>query len=221
MLRWNSELRQKNGKKLFGQKFRENIWHTSKSKKQTLEVVSNTSQTKYKPFRHGLPQTLRRSFGGKQQQQPLPRKGTTSQYSKRRHNNGNQNSYGYGYGKCKPGNLTQQSAISLCSSSGGFETHTSLHKKLILCKKNSKCAVSRKIEKLYRKPGNSNKRHINFLVSRGLYNTVSRNSSTEKHSKLYQIKSARKGSSTEGNSQDVEQGSHCRDPKPLGRRIYQ
>ena len=36
-----------------------------------------------------------------------------------------------------------------------------------------------------------------------------------------QIKSRRKDSSTEGNSQDVEQGSHCGDPKPLGRGIYQ
>ena len=71
------------------------------------------------PLRHGLPQTPRRSFGGQQQQKLLLRKGTASQYSKKRYNNGNQNSYGYGYGKYKPGNLVQQSTISLCSSSGG------------------------------------------------------------------------------------------------------
>ena len=53
MLREDSELLQKSDKNLFGKKFRENIWHTSKSKKQTLEMLSNTLRTKYKPFRHG------------------------------------------------------------------------------------------------------------------------------------------------------------------------
>ena len=134
-------LLQKNGKNLFGKKFRENIWHTSKSKKQTLEMLSNTSRKKYKPFHHGLPQTPRR-----QQQKLLLRKGTTSQYSKKRYNNGNQNSYGYGYHKYKPGNLVQQSEISLCSSSGWSKTHTSLHKKLILCNKNSKCALAGRLK---------------------------------------------------------------------------
>ena len=47
---------------LFRKEFREIIRHTSKSKKQTLEMLSNTSQTKYKPFRHGLPQTPMEEF---------------------------------------------------------------------------------------------------------------------------------------------------------------
>ena len=51
ILREDSELLQKNDKNLFGKKFREN--HISKSKKQTLEMLSNTSRTKHKPFRHG------------------------------------------------------------------------------------------------------------------------------------------------------------------------
>ena len=72
----------------------------------------------------------------------------TSQYSKKRYYNGNQNCYGYGYGEYKPGNPVQQNGFSLCSLSGGSTTHTFLHKKLILCKKNSKCAVSRKVKKL-------------------------------------------------------------------------
>ena len=77
MLKEDSELFQMNNKNLFGKKFRENIWDTSKSKKQTLKMLSNTSQTKWKPFRHGLPQTPRRRFGGQQQQNLLLRKGTT------------------------------------------------------------------------------------------------------------------------------------------------
>ena len=97
MLREDSELLQKYDRNLFGRKIRENILHTSKSKKQTLEMLLNTSRTKCKPFRHGLPEIRRRSFGGQQQQKLLLRKGTTSQYSKKRYNNGNQNSYGYGY----------------------------------------------------------------------------------------------------------------------------
>ena len=98
--------------------------------------------------------------------------------------------------------------------------HTSLHKELILCKKNSKCAVSRKVEKLYRELENSDKRHRNSVVSRGLYNGVSQNSSTEKHSKLSQIKLGRNDSSAERNSRDVEQESHSRNPKQLERGIY-
>ena len=200
MLREDSELLQKNDKNLFGKKFRENIWHTSKSKKQTFEMLSNTSPIKYKTFCHGLPQTPRRSFGGQQQQKLLLRKGTTSQYSKKRDNNVNQTSYGYGYGNYKAGNPVQQSGISLYISSGGSKTHTYLHKKLILCKKNSKCAVSRKVKKLYRELECSDKRYRNYVVSRGLYNTISKSSSTEKHPKISQIKSRKKDSSTEGNS---------------------
>ena len=44
MLREKSDLLQKNDKILSGEKFRENIWHTSKSKKKTLEMLPNTSQ---------------------------------------------------------------------------------------------------------------------------------------------------------------------------------
>ena len=77
MLREDSELLQMNNKNLFGKKFRENIWDTSKSKKQTLKMLSNTSRTKWKPFRHGLHQTPRRRFGGQQQQNLLLRKVTT------------------------------------------------------------------------------------------------------------------------------------------------
>ena len=84
-------------------------------------MLSNTSRTIYKPFRQGLPQTPRRSFGG-QQQQKLLRKGAMSQYSKKRYNNnGNENSYGYKYDKYKPVNLVQQSGLPLCSSSGGYK----------------------------------------------------------------------------------------------------
>ena len=90
-----------------------------------------------------------------------------------------------------------------------------------MCKKNPKCAVSGKVKKLYRELENSDKRHRNSVISRRLYNTIPQNFSTEKHPKLSQIKSGRKDTSTKGNSQDVEQGSHCRDPKPLGRGIYQ
>ena len=223
MLREDSELLQVNDKNLFENKFRENICHTSKPKKQTTEMLSNISQTKHKPFCHDLPQTPRRSFGGKQQQKHLLRLGTTSQYSKKRYNSGNQNSYGYGYGKYKAGNIVQQSGIFLCSSSGGSKTHfyTSLHKKLILCKKNFNCAISRKVKQLYRELENSDKPYINSVVITELCRSISQNSPTEKHPKLSQIKPGRKDSSTKGNSRDVEQDSKCRDLKPLGMGIYQ
>ena len=100
MPREYSELLQKNEKNFFGEKFRENIRHSSRSKKQTLEMLSNTSLIKYKAFCHGLSQIPGSSFGGQQQQKLLFGKETTPQYSEKRYNNnGNQNSYGYGYGK--------------------------------------------------------------------------------------------------------------------------
>ena len=149
MLREDSELLQKNGNNLSGKRFRENIWHISKSKGQTIEMLSNTSRTKYQPFRCSLSQTPR-----------------------------SQNSYGYRYGKYKPGNLVQEIDIYLCSSTGGSKTHTSLHKKLILCKKNSKFTVSRNVIKICKELENYDKRHRNSVVSRGLNNTISQNSST-------------------------------------------
>ena len=184
-------------------------------------MLSNTLQTKCKLFHHSFPQTSRRSFGGQQQQKFLLRKWTTSQYSKKWYNDGNQNSYGYRYGKYNLENPVQQSGISSSSSSEGSKTHTSLHKKFIPCKKNSKHAVSKKVKKLYRELEDSDKWHKNSFVNGGLCNTVLQDSLTEKHPKLSQIQSGRKDSSTEGNSRDVEQGSHCRDSKLLGRAIYQ
>ena len=65
----SKKILQENGNNLFRKKF--------KSKKQTLEMLPKTSRTKYKPFRHSLPQTPKRSFGGQQQQKLLLRKGTT------------------------------------------------------------------------------------------------------------------------------------------------
>ena len=65
----------------------------------------------------------------------------------------------------------------LISSSGGSKTHTYLYKKLILWKKNFKCVVSRKVEKPNRNLESSDKRHRNSVLSKGLYNTISRNSS--------------------------------------------
>ena len=136
MLREDSQLLQKNDNNLFRKRFRGNIWHTFKSKKQTIEMLPKTSQAKYKPFRpsRSSPDTekeFRRATATKASSQER----NDVQYSKKRCNNGKQNSYGYGYGKYKPGNLVQKSGISLCSSSGGSKTNTSLHKKLILCKK--------------------------------------------------------------------------------------
>ena len=144
-------------------------------------------------------------------------------FEKKRYNSGNQNSYGYGYGKYKAGNIVQQSGIFLCSSSGGSKTHfyTSLHKKLILCKKKFNCAISRKVKQLYRELENSDKRYINSVVITELCKSISQNSPTGKHPKLSQIKPRRKDSSAKGNSRDAEQESKCRDLKPLGMGIYQ
>ena len=167
--------------------------------RDVIEYIANKEQTLSPRTSPDTEKGFRRATTTKL----LLRKGKRSQYSKKRYNNDNQNSYGFGYRKYKPGNQVQQSAISLCSSSRESKTHTPLHKKLSLCKKNSKCAVSRKVKKLYRELENSDKRHITSVVSRGLYNTIPRNSSTEKHPKLTQIKSGRKYSSTEGHSRDV------------------
>ena len=75
----------------------------------------------------------------------------------------NINSYGYGYGKYKLGNL-------------------------ILFKKQSKCGVSREVKNLYIEPNDSDKPHRNSVVNVEWHNTISRNSSVEKQSKLFQNK---------------------------------
>ena len=62
MLREDSEFLQKNDENLLGKKFRDNFRHTFKSKKQILDMLSNTSLAKHKFFRHGLPQAPKRSF---------------------------------------------------------------------------------------------------------------------------------------------------------------
>ena len=59
------------------------------------------------------------------------------------------------------------------------------------------------LTKLYRELESSDKRWRNSVVSSGLYNTISRNSSTEKHPTLLEIKSGRKDFSREGNSRDA------------------
>ena len=46
----DSELLQKNDKNLYGKKFCENISHIPKSKKQTLEMLSNTREQHTNPF---------------------------------------------------------------------------------------------------------------------------------------------------------------------------
>ena len=51
--------------------------------------------------------------------------------------------------------------------------HIDPYKKFILCKKNSKCAVSKKVKKRYRELEISDKRHGNSVFSRGSYNAIS------------------------------------------------
>ena len=139
-----------------------------KSNRIHLEQNTNTFATAFHTHRKGVSECSN-------SKRFVLRKRTAAQFSKKRYNNyGTRNSYRYGYGKYKPGNLVQQSEISLCSSSGGSKTHTSLHKKLILCKANSKCAVSRQVKIFFRELENSNKRHRNYIVKLN-------SSSTEKH----------------------------------------
>ena len=186
-------------------------------------MLSNTSQTKYKTFCYGLPQTLRRScfFGG-----------TTLKTSFQQGNN-------VTILKKNDTIMTTKTAMNTNIATINQETlfnkvgfpyvvpvedlkHIYPYiKKPILCRKSSNCAVSRKFKQLYKKLESSAKRYRSSVVTGGLCNTISRNSSIGKQSKLSQIISGRKYYSAEGNSRDVEQGSHCRDPKSLGRGIYQ
>ena len=66
-----------------------------------------------------------------------------------------------------------------------------------------------------------NQEILSALCSCGRRSIISQNSSSEKHRKLSQIKSGRKHSSREANSRMLNKRGHCRDSKPLGRRIYQ
>ena len=123
MLREYSELLHKNDKNLFGIKIRESIRQTSKSKKQTLEMLSNKMQTLSPQSSSDTEEKFRRATTTKL----LIRKEAKLQYSKTQYNNNViQNIYGYGYATYNPGNLVQQNRIFLCSSTGRSKTHISV-----------------------------------------------------------------------------------------------
>ena len=176
MLTEDSELLQKNDKNFSGKNFRENICYTSKSKKQTLEMLSNASQTKYKPFprlREGVSEdnNNKNVLPGKERRHSFPKNDTIMATK-----------IAMDTDMVDVNQETLFNKVDLCSYVvRGSKTHTSLHKKLIMRKKNSKCAVSRKVKKLYRKLENSEKRHRNSVVSGKLYYTILQNSLTEKH----------------------------------------
>ena len=71
-------LLQKNDENLFGKKFRETIWHTSKSKKQTLEMLSNTSQKNTNLFTTAFPRHRedKSFFSGKGQRHSIKKSDT-------------------------------------------------------------------------------------------------------------------------------------------------
>ena len=63
-------------------------------------------------------------------------------------------------------NINQENLFSKVQFpySGESKTHTSLHKKLILCKRNSKSTVSKNVEKLYRELEKSDPNHLNLFI---------------------------------------------------------
>ena len=186
-------------------------------------MLSNTSQTEYKTFCYGLPQTLRRScffrgdniknfFSAREQRHNIQKNDTIMTTKTAMNTN--------------IATINQETLFNKVGFPYVVPVEDLKHiypyiKKPILCRKSSNCAVSRKFKQLYKKLESSAKRYRSSVVTGGLCNTISRNSSIGKQSKLSQIISGRKYYSAEGNSRDVEQGSHCRDPKSLGRGIYQ
>ena len=186
-------------------------------------MLSNTSQTEYKTFCYGLPQTLRRScffwgdniknfFSARKQRHNIQKNDTIMTTKTAMNTN--------------IATINQETLFNKVGFPYVVPVEDLKHiypyiKKPILCRKSSNCAVSRKFKQLYKKLESYAKRYRSSVVTRGLCNTISRNSSIGKQSKLSQIISGRKYYSAERNSRDVEQGSHCRDPKSLGRGIYQ
>ena len=136
-------------------------------------MLSNTSITKYKPFCHSLPQTLRRSFGMHQKKRLLLKKGTTARIRK---------------------NDTKMATKTVINTDMVNINQETLFKKVEFpyIKSLFKCAVSRKVKKIYRELENSDKRLRNSVVSGELYNTTSQNFSTDKHPKLSKIKIRKK-----------------------------
>ena len=74
-------------------------------------MLSDTSRTKYKPFRHGLPRTPKKFWRAKTAEDFCQENNNVRLLKKPRYNNGIQNSDGYGYGKYKPGNLVLQKKL--------------------------------------------------------------------------------------------------------------
>lgn len=181
-------------------------------------MLSNTSQTKYKIFCYGLSQTLRRScffwgdniknfFSAREQRHNIQKNDTIMTTKTAMNTN---------IATINQETLFNKVGFPYVVPVEGLKHVHSYIKKPILCRKSSNCAVSRKFKQLYKKLESSAKRYRSSVVTGGLCNTISRNSSIGKQSKLSQIISGRKYYSQKEIHEMLSKGAIVETPNHLG-----
>ena len=200
---------QQSNKMLFGKKFSKNLVASTKSKKQAIEIFAEKGKKKQKPFQNGPSEEPNRSSEGQHSKFFLDKI-----YGKLRRKifNGNycpaaRRSNGF-RGKTKnKGNLLQLN-VSSFNSNRRSEECSCLGKKLVLCKKSSKLATSRKVWTFFGSVRDTYKGFRNFRNCKGFQDTFSKKSNTGESSPDATHGSGASRSNASGDRENVEEGNH-------------
>ena len=181
-------------------------------------MLSNTSQTKYKIFCYGLSQTLRRScfFWGTTLKTSFQQGNNVTIFKKNDTIMTTKTAMNTNIATINQETLFNKVGFPYVVPVEDLKHIYPYIKKPILCRKSSNCAVSRKFKQLYKKLESSAKRYRSSVVTGGLYNTISRNSSIGKQSKLSQIISGRKYYSQKEIHEMLSKGAIVETPNHLG-----
>ena len=179
MLREEADLLQLHDKNLFGKKFSEHLVVSAKSKKQTIEIFAEKGKKKPKPFWNTPSKALRRGSGGQHSKFFLAkryRKSWQKIFDGNYHPATGRRSGFQGKNKHKA-NLLQH-VFSTYNSNRRPEECSSMGKKLVLSKNNSKLVTSRKVKAFFESMEDTYKGPRHFRNCKGVQDTFSKKSNT-------------------------------------------
>ena len=207
MWREEADLLQRHDRNLFGKKFTEHLVASAISKKKAIEIFAEKDK-KQKPFRNGPSEAPRRSSGGQHSKFFIDKRyGKSRQkiFDSNYHPAAGRSSGFQGKNEHK-GNL--QHVVSSYNSNRRSEECSSMGKKLVLCKKSSKLATSRKVKIFFGSMGDTYKGSRNFRNCKGVQYTFSKKSNTRESPLSATHGSGTSRSNTSGDREHVEEGSH-------------
>ena len=207
MWREEADLLQRHDRNLFGKKFTEHLVASAISKKKAIEIFAEKDK-KQKPFRNGPSEAPRRSSGGQHSKFFIDKRyGKSRQkiFDSNYHPAAGRSSGFQGKNEHK-GNL--QHVFSSYNSNRRSEECSSMGKKLVLCKKSSKLATSRKVKIFFGSMGDTYKGSRNFRNCKGVQYTFSKKSNTRESPLNATHGSGPSRSNTSGDREHVEEVSH-------------